>query len=119
MNSAPDFGGPLTREVEENTAAGENVGEPVEATDAEDVALTYSLSGGADMASFEIDEDTGQITVGADTDLNYESDQRTYEVEVTATDPFGGVGSTMVTIIVRNVNEAPELGPGRGRERRA
>ena len=113
-NADPAFPASVTREVEENTAAGENVGDAVEATDADGDALTYSLSGGADMESFLIDRDTGQITVGADTVLNYESDQRTYMVEVTATDTFGGVGSTMVTIMVTNVNEAPELELGGG-----
>ena len=114
-NADPMFPASVTREVEENTAAGGNVGAPVEATDADGDTLIYSISGGADMASFDMpDSGTGQITVGADTDLNFESDQTTYMVEVTATDVFGGVGSTMVTIMVTNENEAPELELGGG-----
>ncbi len=90
------------------------MGVAVRATDADGDKIDYVITGGADMASFKIDVDTGQITVGDDTVLNYESDQRTYMVEVTATDTFGGVGSTMVTIMVTNINEAPELGLGGG-----
>ena len=109
-NADPMFPASVTREVAENTAAGSNVGDAVEATDADGDALTYSLSGGADMASFDMpDSGTGQITVGAGTELDFEGDQTTYEVEVTATDPFGGVGSTMVTITVTDVNEAPTV----------
>ena len=59
------------------------------------------------MASFGIDN-SGQITTKIK--LDYEGDQTTYEIEVTAKDPFGGEGSTMVTITVTNVNEAPTLG---------
>ena len=44
----------------ENTPAGEHVGAPVVATDADNDVLTYTLSG-ADMASFAIDSATGQL----------------------------------------------------------
>ena len=47
-NSAPVFSGDsATREIAENTAAGENIGGPVVATDDEDddASLTYSLGG--------------------------------------------------------------------------
>ena len=70
LNTAPVFsdseGNPITeavRSVVENTAAGENVGAPVTAMDADNDTLTYSL-GGTDMASFDIDSATGQIMVG-------------------------------------------------------
>ena len=109
-NADPMFPASVTREVEENTAAGSNVGAAVEATDADGDTLTYSISGGADMASFDMpDSGTGQITVGAGTLLDFEGDQRTYMVEVTAEDPFDGVGTVMVTIMVTDVNEAPTL----------
>ena len=54
-NVAPEFAAEtMERSVAENTAAGENIGDPVTATDADDDELTYTL-GGADMASFDID----------------------------------------------------------------
>ena len=55
-NVAPEFADSEdgARSVDENTAAGENIGEPVMATDADDDTLTYALSG-TDAASFDID----------------------------------------------------------------
>ena len=114
VNSDPVFDAGITREVAENTPTDGTVGGPVTATDPDDDALTYSITGGADMAAFKIDSGTGQIKVGKGTKLNFESSQTTYMVEVTATDPFGGTGSIMVTIMVTDMNEGPTLtlGPG-------
>ena len=84
----------------ENTGAGEAVGAPVAATDAEDGdALTYAL-GGADAALFTIDPDTGQIRVGAGTALDHEADKNVYEVTVTATNSSG----VSTTVAVTNVS---------------
>ena len=86
----------------ENTAAGENIGTPVAATDADaGDTLTYTV-GGTDMASFEIDSN-GQITVGAGTTLDYEA-QQTYSVIVTATDVEGASDTIDVTITVTDVS---------------
>ena len=63
-NSAPVFteGQSTTRTVIPNAQAGEHVGPPVTATDADQGdTVTYSLQG-ADAASFEIEPQTGQIT---------------------------------------------------------
>ena len=110
LNTAPVFsdseGNPITeavRSVVENTAAGENVGAPVTAMDADNDTLTYSL-GGTDMASFDIDPSTGQIMVGAGTMLDYET-KASYMVTVTATDPDSASDMITVTITVTNVDE--------------
>ena len=88
-NAAPVFTErSVTREVPENTPAGDSVGDPVKATDADEDLLSYTLSGGADKGAFEVDLGTGQIAVGADTKLNFEGDQKTYTVELKAEDPF-------------------------------
>ena len=92
----------ITRNVAENTAAGENVGAPVTAMDADNHTLTYSL-GGTDMASFTVDN-MGQIMVGAGTMLDYET-KASYMVTVTATDPSGATGSIEVMVMVTNVDE--------------
>ena len=61
INTAPEFAtATSTRTVAENTAAVENIGEPVTATDAEDDTLTYSL-GGADAESFFIVPSSGPV----------------------------------------------------------
>ena len=108
LGTAPVFsdseGNPITeavRSVVENTAAGENVGAPVTAMDADNDTLTYSL-GGTDMASFDIDPSTGQIMVGAGTMLDYET-KASYMVTVTATDPDSASDMITVTITVTNV----------------
>ena len=60
-NTAPVFSGDsATREIAENTAADENIGDPVAATDDDDASLTYSL-GGTDAGSFNIVESSGQL----------------------------------------------------------
>ena len=105
------------REVEENTDAGESIGDedPVVATDkqfatatsvtAGDDTLTYTL-GGADAASFDIDATDGQLETKAD--LDHEA-KDTYMVIVTATDPSGLSASVNVTINVTDMDEAPVI----------
>ena len=105
-NAAPVFTErSVTREVPENTPAGDSVGDPVKATDADEDLLSYTLSGGADKDAFEVDLETGQIEVGADTKLDFEGDQKTYTVVVKAEDPFALSDTITVTIIVTNVDE--------------
>ena len=82
------------RDVDENTVAGGNIGEPVTATDPEDDTLTYSLDT-AGAASFDIDATTGQLRTKAD--LDHEA-TATYFVTVTATDTAGATGTITVTI---------------------
>ena len=98
---APEF--PSTedgaRSVAEDAVAGDLVGAPVVASDAD----SYDL-GGADVASFAIDANTGQITVGADTTLDYES-KDSYTVTVTASDTAGTSDEIMVIIAVTDVDE--------------
>ena len=109
------------RSVEENTEAGaaddgDVVGEPVTAMDPNGDPLTYKL-GGADAARFKVDQDDidtpnenegGQIRVGAGTELDKET-KDTYMVTVMATDSYGLTATTMVTIMITNDDEAPEL----------
>ena len=47
--------------------------------------------------------------MGADTELDYESNKKTYMVTVTATDPSQAMTTIDVTIDVTDVNEAPEF----------
>ena len=103
-NVAPAFASATTsRTVKENTAAGEDIGNPVAASDANRDALTYALSG-TDAASFAIDSDTGQLMTLAALDS---STKASYSVTVTASDSGGLSDSIDVTITVTDVNEAP------------
>ena len=108
-NTAPSF--PTTesgtRNVAENTLAGEDVGTPVAAMDADGDTVTYVL-GGTDAASFDIDASTGQLKTKAG--LDYEA-KASYTVTVTVSDSRGGSESIDLTIMVTDVDEAPPVTP--------
>ena len=106
-----------TRMVDENTAAGEDIGAPVVATDVDSGdTLTYTL-GGTDAASFDIDEDTGQLKTKEEFNYEVVPAKTSYMVTVTVTDGKDAEGNVdtaaddtiTVTITVTDVNEAPEF----------
>ena len=110
-NNVPTFteGDSTTRSIVENTAAGENIGAAVEATDADATdTLTYTLSGTTDAPndyeSFSIVSTSGQLQPKAA--LDYET-KSSYEMTVGVSDGNGGTASITVTINITNVNEAP------------
>ena len=108
VNDPPLFPDTSTaRSVPENSGTGAEVGSPVTATDTD--RLGYTLTGG-DTDRFTIDGPTGQIRVGRDTLLDFESGV-SYSVTVTATDPSAATDSISVAITVTNVNEAPAAQP--------
>ena len=97
-NSSPSFvdGSHTTRTVAENTAKGVNIGTPITATDADNDALTYTVSG-PDAASFDIDDTTGQLKT--DADLDYET-KNSYTVTVTVSDGNTAISITVIVIII-------------------
>ena len=96
-NVAPEFAeDTTTREVEENTPQGRNIGGPVTAMAGDDDTLTYAI-GGADASSFIIIRTTGQIKVREA--LDYET-KNSYTVTVTATDESDLSDTITVTIMV-------------------
>ena len=97
--------GPVERRVAENASAGDAVGAPVSATTIAGGVLVYTL-GGPDAAFFAIDAATGQIRVGAGTALDYEGDQRVYQVEV-ATEDSSGFAAVTVNVRVTDVDLGP------------
>ena len=105
-NVAPEF--PTTengaRDIDEGTAAGQNIGAPVAATDADPAdgsLLTYSLSG-PDASSFDIVRATGQLLTKASLD---HEDKANYTVTVTVVDPSLLSDTVTVTINVNDVDE--------------
>ena len=116
VNSAPVFLTTETgqREVAENAGSGSTFGDPVVATDFNSDILYYSLSG-TDAASFEIGQNTGQLSLASSVTLDFEG-KRTYRVTVEVTDGTDEKGyddmdaiddRQSVTVTVTNVNEAP------------
>ena len=101
-NGPPEFADETAdRSVPENSPPGTGVGEPVAATDADNDALTYSISG-TDASLFRIDSAGGQITVRPGTVLDYET-RSSYAVTVTASDPSGASDTITVAIMVTDV----------------
>ena len=103
QNEQPQFpSNTAARNVDENTPAGEDIGEPVAATDPEDDTLTYSLDVPS-RATFNMVATTGQLQTKAA--LDYETGTHSYTVTVDATDPSGLYDTIEVTITVNNVDE--------------
>ena len=103
-NRAPIFvdGITTTLTIAENTATGQNIGNPIAATDADNDTLTYSL-GGTDAGAFTVQPRTGQLHTRAS--LDYET-KRFYTVAVTVSD---GTLTDIIAVIINvtDVNEAP------------
>ncbi len=95
-NNAPVFteGSSTTRSVAENTSSGVNIGMPVDATDPDGDALTYSL-GGTDVNAFTIVSKTGQLKTNIALDYEIRS---SYSITITAADGNGESASIAVTI---------------------
>ena len=97
-NNAPAFSAEsVTLSVDENTAGGAAVGDPITATDEDGQDLTYSLD---DSSVVEI-WPSGQLTVAEGANLDYEG-MMSHTVTLTASDGVD-TASIMVTINVNNV----------------
>ena len=110
VNSDPVFDAGITRKVAENTKEDGTVGGPVTATDPDDDVADLLASPAAPTWTRSRSTDNGTTARSRSskgTELDFESSKTTYVVEVTATDPFGGSDSTMVTIMVTDMNEGP------------
>ena len=105
-NNPPAFSADTAaRSVAENTAAGQNVGAAMTATDADSDTLTYTLEG-TDAASFDIVSGSGQIRTRTGVTYNHEA-KSTHTVVVKADDGNGGTDTVTVTITVTDVDEPP------------
>ena len=110
-NRAPAFTAahPVTRSVEENTAADEPIGDPITATDADGDSLTYRLRG-VHADSFSIASGTGQLMTKEGIAYDHEA-RDTYSVAVRATDGQGGRATIVVGIAVTDADEPPSAPP--------
>ena len=94
----------VERTIAENSPPGSAVGAPVSVIRSSGNRIAYSLEG-EDAALFGIEEDTGQILVGEDTVLDFESDKTSYAVVVVADPSSGANVEASVTITVTDVAE--------------
>ena len=115
VNEEPEFPSTETgaRNVPENTAAGQPIGDPVEADDPENDTLTYTL-GGTDAAHFSIVGTSGQLQTKSALD---KEDKASYEITVSVHDgknEAGGSDTTVdatidVRITVTGENDPPSV----------
>ena len=99
VNDPPVFAtATTTRTITEGTAANTAVGPPVTASDVDDATLSNTLAG-PDSSFFNIEEDTGQITVAEGTIL-VAADRDQYTVTVQASDSARETDTIEVTINV-------------------
>lgn len=92
------------REMEENTAAGEAIGEPIAAMVREG-DLRYSLEG-EDADTFAIDALNGQLRTRQGVEYDHET-RSSYAVEVEASHALAGTGRIAVRVMVLDVDEPP------------
>ena len=111
VNDPPAFPDAVAdRGVPAGAAPGADVGQPVAARDADGDIPEYRLSG-TDAASFDIDDNSGQVTV-ADATVIDPAVQTIYNVVVTATDSSGT--SSTVTLTITVGGSAATFGGGGG-----
>ena len=114
-NTVPELfwihGDPVVFTVDENTAAGVNIGtnnDSFRVYDPDVDTHTFSI-GGTDAASFDINSTTRRLKTKAP--LDYET-KSSYFITVTVSDGRGGSDTIPVTIIISDVNEAPVFSDG-------
>lgn len=96
--------------VAENAAEGALVGDPVVASDPNGDTLTFTLVGPGDTTTFDIDANTGQITVAAGANLDFEI-QNTYTLNVLIEDNGVPVNSVTPTITIQVQNQLENNAP--------
>ncbi len=106
-NQSPVFseGANTTRSIAENTGAGQNIGNPVSATDGDNDQITYSLEG-RDASAFTIASGSGQLSTQSGQAYDYET-KDSYSITVRAQDSKGGSATIVVTITLTDENEPP------------
>ncbi|WP_188656298.1 cadherin domain-containing protein, partial [Roseibium aquae] len=93
--------------VAENGTGGEYTGVTAFANDPDVTDIvSYALTGGDDR--FEIDPDTGRISVKSGVSFDHET-ETALDVEVTATSSDGSTSTGTFTVNIGDVNEAPDL----------
>ena len=123
-----DGDNPPAAEIDDGATAGAAVGDPITASDANNDRLTYSLtadsSGTALHADFfQIDRETGQVTVGLGKTVHPSSDSGetasaavvvgdSFTFTITATDPSGEESTVTMTVTVDAEDEAPVFTDG-------
>jgi len=95
-----------------NTAENQTVATTIVSTDVDGGAPSYSISGGADAALFNINNSSGLLTFNSIPDFEAPADagaDNIYNVTVQVSDGNGGTDTQAVAVTVMNVNETPVI----------
>lgn len=107
-NQPPEVTSPATTSVEENTLSVIIV----QANDAENDSLTFSLSGGEDSFLFTINANTAELSFNEVPDFENPIDanqDNVYQVQLQVDDGNEGIVTQDLQVAVADVNEAPEF----------
>ena len=108
VNDAPVITSPAAVSPAEN----QTTVATVTATDADGDIPTFSITGGADAALFDLGVNSGVLTFNAAPDFENPTDSdfdNVYEVEVTADDGNGGTDLQLITVTVTNRSDSAAL----------
>ena len=109
--TAPSIISSSTASIPENQSSVLNVN-AIDDSDSEGSGLSYSLTGGADQALFDINQSSGILTFATAPDFDAPADaggNNVYDVQVTVTDSNNQTDVQDIAVTVTNVNEAPTL----------
>lgn len=108
-NTAPVFAD-QTLAIDEAAAVGTVVGTPL-ATDPDSFnTLTYNFTGGNVNKAFDINPNTGEITVRRAFALDFET-LASFTLRVQATDNLGAFKKANITVNLNDVNDTPSISP--------
>lgn len=110
-NDAPVLTATTSVEMAENELA---VPAGIGASDVDSTDLTYTISGGADAALFQIDPVTGALSFVTAPDYENPADaggDNIYDVTVSVTDDLGASDSADIAVTVTDVDETPPIAP--------
>jgi VCBS repeat-containing protein len=111
VNEAPIFTSATTANAVENQTAAIDVNANDGDGGAADANVTYSLTGGADQALFNIDTNSGVVTFKNAPNFEAPGDNganNVYDIQVTANDTVNTTVQS-IAVTVTNVNEAPSV----------
>jgi len=92
-------------QVKENSPGGTEVGNISEYEE----DLTYGMIGGSGSGLFDVDINSGQVTVAENSVLNYEKNSE-YDLEIQTESPEGLQKELVLKIQVLDVNDSPDVG---------
>lgn len=104
-NQAPELSEVSDVNVDENIDT-DTVVVTLSATDPESHGLTFSLTDNA--SKFEIDANSGEMSLLADASINFETDT-SFSMTVSVTDEFGLSDTLTFSIAVNDLNESPSI----------